>query len=571
MVAIAVIASSSWPSAARSSSLPIPKGNTYLLPVGEHDLRQVLLNFGRANGISVNISPEITGSVPGTGQLQASADFISAITSRGGLSWFSFRDTVYFSRSQDSIEASISVKAPQQAAIRTALTAMKLLDERFTWTELPAQNQVLVFGPRPYVQLVRQQTARLQPVAPTLPPKPVVESSEAMIFKLKYASAVDKPTTPDGMSGIRLGIASILNSLYNPSASLASYARSRQPTLNRSRLPSLLGSTSAFPTGAAPAAANAPTGSLPTVPAILALGESDGPLTSLHADALAQQRALLSAGMPAENRADLINGNEYASSAFPYGIDPRRNPRGEPAPVIEADPRTNSILIRDRSSRRSEYERVIASLDVPIQQIELETILIDMQEDDIARSLAKLPKRGTLDTANRQGPIILTRETASALLAYAKAINKRGRSDLTVLSQTVVFKQDEAFNLDFADDHVYPELSTPIWKRLAAEVVTTATQPQPSVRSTLLKITGTASFTDGKIELQAAIEESRNRPDLPSKTFDRRHTGMQMSVGLTEGDVCVLSNTSYFTGSDMSDSRGRLVLLSARRHGSFVN
>jgi hypothetical protein len=157
------------------------------------------------------------------------------------------------------------------------------------------------------------------------------------------------------------------------------------------------------------------------------------------------------------------------------------------------------------------------------------------------------------------------------LLAYAKAINKRGRADLTVLSQTVVFRQDEAFNLDFADDHIYPQLSTPLWKRLAAEVVTTATQPEPRVRSTALKITGTASFSDGKIELQAAIEESRNRPDLPTKTLDRRHTGLQMSVGLTEGEVCVLSNTSYFSGLDMSDSRGRLVLLSARRHGSVVD
>jgi hypothetical protein len=114
-------------------------------------------------------------------------------------------------------------------------------------------------------------------------------------------------------------------------------------------------------------------------------------------------------------------------------------------------------------------------------------------------------------------------------------------------------------------------LSTPLWKRLAAEVVTTATPPEPKVRSTALRITGTASFNDGRIELQAAIEESRNRPDLPNKTLDRRHTGLQMSVGLTEGEVCVLSNTSYFTGSDMNESRGRLVLLSARRHGGVVN
>ncbi|MDB5821270.1 MAG: EscC/YscC/HrcC family type secretion system outer rane ring protein [Rhizobacter sp.] len=559
-----------WPlHNACANPLPLAKGSTYLLPVGEHDLRQALINFGKANGISVKLSPDITGTVPGNGQLQATGDFIAAIASRSGLSWFSFRDTVYFSRTLDSIEASVSVKATQQAPLRLALINIKLLDERFAWTELPAQNQILIYGPRTYVQLVRQQASRLQPLPPSTLGKSVTETPEAMVFKLKYASAIDKPLSSNGATMLRPGIASILNSLYKTSD--RPYASFR-------------------PTGPSPLADRAaPSGNLATaysdagtqqstrgdikVPAIMAIASLGGTEPDRQEVRPPPRMPTLSMGN-LDRELTSIPGSSFDAASRSDLPSSRVGGAFDALLVIEADQRTNSIIIRDRPSRRPEYERLIATLDVPIQQIELETILIDMQEEDIAKSLGKLPSRTSIDNRTRKSFIVLNRETADALLAYAKAVSRRGKaglSDLTVLSQTVVFKQDESFNLDFSDDHVYPDLSAPIWKRLAAEVVTTATQPEPKIRSTALKITGTASFNDGKIELQAAIEESRNRPDLPSKTIDRRHTGLQMSVGLAEGDVCVLSNTSYFTGSEMNNSRGRLVLLSARRYGNSIN
>jgi type II secretory pathway component GspD/PulD (secretin) len=545
-----------------ATTLPVAKGSTYLLPAGEHDLRQALINFGKANGLSVNVSPDITGTVSGNGQLQPSVDFVSSIAARNGLSWFTFRDTVYFARTQDSIEASITVKAAQQASLRSALVAMKLLDDKFTWTELPAQDQILLFGPRSYIQLVRQQAARLQAAPVQTIAKPVEAATEAMIFKLKYASATDKEVSANGTMTLRPGVASLLKSLYGQDDRAIGIPRrtSAMPSAGQTTQRPALYNVSPTPGTASPTPVR------PTVPAIAAIRNSDA--NRMESTATSGAIPMWMGDRVWDAQGAAFDNEAHAGLPAYHSLA-----RTEAPPMIEADQRTNSILIRDRPSRRPEYERLIASLDVAIQQLELETILVEMPEEDIAKSLGKLPSR-TADGDGRQGLIVLNRETANALLAYAKAINRRHRSagaDLTVLSQTVVFKQDESFTLDFADDHVYPELSTPLWKRLAAEVVTTATQPDPKIRSTALKIIGSATFNEGKIELQAAIEESRDRPDLPSKSLDRRRTGMQMSVGLSEGDVCVLSNTAYFTGSDMKESRGRLVLLSARRYGNTLN
>jgi type III secretion protein C len=48
--------------------------------------------------------------------------------------------------------------------------------------------------------------------------------------------------------------------------------------------------------------------------------------------------------------------------------------------AVQADVRTNSVIIRDKPARESVYRKLIEALDVPLDMVEIEAVLIDIDQ-----------------------------------------------------------------------------------------------------------------------------------------------------------------------------------------------
>lgn len=534
------------------------KGMTYLLPAGEHDIRIVFRNFQKAAGLSVELAPEINGSVSGTGEAVPLQEFVETLAFRQSLNWFVFRNVLYVSRNKDSVEARIQVPTGELTSLRAALTSMQLLNDKFPITELPSQQQLLIFGPPTYIKLVRQQITKIRAVPADSLTK--TERPEPMVFRLRYGSAVDRQIPSERGPVTRPGIASILLSLYQSKNGLGR-RKNAQPVDNRRQ------AAKTYPTGA-PGMTLRPTGKFsngesPTVPAIAPMGMVPSLMSRLQRP---NERSDFPEEMPIEG--------DVPSDAL---SDPDRQERADSpprddSPLIEADPRLNAVIVRDKPSRREEYARLIASLDVPVEQLSIEAVIVEMSKDDLARAFATLPSRSRGASGIGQASSVIPRQTAGALLAYVQAMHKRqGREkkDMSVVSQTVVFREEDPFQIDFSDTHAYPEYGDTIWKRLLAQVISMPIDPPQKMRSIGLKLMGSANYLNGQVGLRLSLLEERNDPNDRDKTVDQRQTATQISVEVGEDDVFMIANSGFVSGRDMQTPRGRVILLTAYRTSSI--
>lgn len=95
----------------------------------------------------------------------------------------------------------------------------------------------------------------------------------------------------------------------------------------------------------------------------------------------------------------------------------------EPAlPVIEADARTNSVLIRDRAGKIDADAQSVSDLDRPPQLIAIETMVVEIDND----ALASLPV--TLEPSGPTATSAVVGHAGAALIARIKALSESHRA-----------------------------------------------------------------------------------------------------------------------------------------------
>jgi type III secretion protein C len=73
-------------------------------------------------------------------------------------------------------------------------------------------------------------------------------------------------------------------------------------------------------------------------------------------------------------------------------------PRSATVPTIEAYPPLNAVLIRDVPERKKLYEELIASLDVPLRQVEILATIVDIDTEDLHLVVRRLQRAFSLTT-----------------------------------------------------------------------------------------------------------------------------------------------------------------------------
>ncbi len=341
---------------AQAATVPWKKEKIHY-SVESKPLKDVLRDFAASQGIAATIAPNVDGMVSGKFNMSPQA-FLSALSSTFGFTWFYDGTLLDISAASDVKSMLISMQYGSMEDLRSALDRIGLSDKRFPIVYDDVQHTAMVSGPAHYVQLVSNVARNVDGNAGK------DAGTQVRIFKLRHSSATDRIVTVGGNTVSVPGVASVLQSLFSNSRSSAQTLLS--PSIVRAN--SMLDVDGRMPNGSASFGNG---GLLPPLPPGYTTG---GNLGSVPVNDQVNQ---LFPGTPSLPGMGAAAGGMAGTLMGPTGRVVT-NPTDNLLPVIKADARTNSILVRDVPSRMSQYKPLIDELDVKPRLIEIQATMIEI-------------------------------------------------------------------------------------------------------------------------------------------------------------------------------------------------
>lgn len=287
-------------------------------------LADVLKEFAATFSLTLDLAPQVQGSVNGRMRAETPTDFLNEMAGVYGFQWFTHAGTLFISRAADMGTATVSASGGSIVQLREALRSLQILDDRFGWGELTDQGLALISGPPAYVSLV-QRTVQSLPL--------VAGGRKIMVFRLKHASVQDRSITYRDQTITSRGLAEVLRDLIR-------------------------GDTSGLPISSADN-----------------LSRMAEPLRSGTAQTMPVQGGQLT---PADPLVSVATETNVTASGAQLGSAAGGLVVNRQAPSIEADTRLNALIIQDTPDRMPVYEALIKQLDVPTALIEIEALIIDV-------------------------------------------------------------------------------------------------------------------------------------------------------------------------------------------------
>lgn len=169
-------------------------------------VRSVLEEFSRTYGVRLQLTARGDRLVQGRLKADNGVDFLNRLAGPHKFRWFVYNDTLHVVPADDNTSARMQVGENAVQDAKAALVGLGLYDERFGWGELPDEGVVIVSGPRAYVDLARDI------LMPAGRPERL-RGRHVMVFRLKYASAMDRTINSRGKVETIPGIRTILSNL----------------------------------------------------------------------------------------------------------------------------------------------------------------------------------------------------------------------------------------------------------------------------------------------------------------------------------------------------------------------
>ncbi|MGF6292652.1 type III secretion system outer membrane ring subunit SctC [Paraburkholderia youngii] len=325
------------------------------------DVKDVLRDFAAGQGIPATISGDVHGTVSGSFDMPPQR-FLDTLASSFDFVWFWDGKVLSISDMNTVTRRVIKLDHASVADLRATLTQLGIENSRFPIDYDESHSTGLVSGPQAYVQLVSEIARRLDDRA--------AQSSGSMIrvFPLRHAWAGQHNVQIDGKTVTVSGVADLLSAMYHQrerngadSYEQVASRTANDPTMRRLQpTPDVTGSTDggSHESGVNPPlpGGNAASGGVePGLGGLLnGLAAGGGP------------------GMQSTGSSNVGDGGARGDTSASSS---------QTLPVIEADPRTNSVLIRDVPQRLAQYQSLIDTLDVRPRLIEIEAHIISIEDD----------------------------------------------------------------------------------------------------------------------------------------------------------------------------------------------
>ncbi|KAG0166416.1 hypothetical protein DFQ28_008695 [Apophysomyces sp. BC1034] len=344
------------------------------------DIKEVLRDFASSQDVPATISGDVHGRVTGRFDMPPQK-FLKTLASTFGFVWFYDGTVLSISDASSVTQQVIQLQYANTDDLRATLEQLRMVNPKFPPSYDDKRNTVLVNGPPQYVRLVTEIARRVDAAVARQ------AGSQVRIFSLKHAWAADHNVDIDGQRYVVAGVASVLSSLYHPegkgtqggsgSGGQSGFARAFMRRVDP--MDDAGGSPGDAATGGG--AANGPTMLMPPLPDTMPTGTVAPGLAGLLGGIGSGGRTAAGGvpGLPGQGVGDYGGGfGRYAG-----GASGELGPVADTAslPVIQADERTNSVLIRDLPDRLAQYQALIDRLDVKPQLVEIEAHIIEVDDD----------------------------------------------------------------------------------------------------------------------------------------------------------------------------------------------
>jgi type III secretion protein C len=316
------------PCLAATAATPWPEASfTYI--ANQQKVSQVFIGFARTFGLRVEISDAVLvdmNIVNGKIRTATPTEFLNQICASYGMTWFQQNGTLYVSRNTERVTRAIQPPGMKIENMRQTLIELGLFEPKFGWAEVADRGVALVSGPPSYVEMVAQAVAELPLVLP---------DQQIEVFRLRHAHVDDRTIQFRDRQITTPGVATILRNLIS--------GENRRSGISTQ----LIELATPLRPGAYP----------------LSGIDDDMARIAQRADNSAQGRgaAAIAAGAPG-----WLVGNDAKA-------------------VIQTDSWLNAVIIKDKPERIQLYKKLIAVLDVPSEQVEIEAMVVDINSSKLSQ------------------------------------------------------------------------------------------------------------------------------------------------------------------------------------------
>jgi type III secretion protein C len=295
------------------------------------NVKDLLRGLAGAYGITAVIDEEISASPIQLGSKfkLPPQQFLDFLVNTNGLIWFYDGSLLHVERATQAQTEVIRLTNASERKIRKALQQLGLLDQKPPLSCSVNAGIVRVSGPRAYIRIVKDTVKALDTAGVAL------RDSETRYFKLKYASAVDVTFEWAGKTMRIPGIAQVLSSLMS--------------------------------TGEAPAGSSG--------------AEMDSTDTTLVPLKPYQPKGLPIASPGFEE--NMVQSTIRVQKEYAERSRASTARSGSSTAQIVAEPRTNTIIVRDSPERLGLYEDLIRMLDTRPIALEIEASIIEVASDEL--------------------------------------------------------------------------------------------------------------------------------------------------------------------------------------------
>ncbi|CTP82348.1 type III secretion system outer membrane ring subunit SctC [Xanthomonas graminis] len=347
-----------------AAEVPWHRGN-FQYVVENKDLKDVLRDFASSQGVMTWISPEVSGTVSGKFATPPQK-FLDTLASSYGFVWYYDGTVLRVWGGNEVTSTTLTLSAATTDQVKSALERMSVADRRFPIRYDDKARTLIVSGPPGYVETVSAVVRSVDHSSA------LHDGTEMRVFPLHYARAADRSVQMDGQSVQIPGMVTLLRGMYthaaaNAGATSFSTAQRRVPSLGER------GDTGARNDpggggGGGGSGVGLPNnwfglggGQAPVRPPL----PSGGPIAD-------------SAAAPAPASAPA--GGDYAGVAVTARSAEQGAGLGPELPYIQADPRINAVVIRDRPERMGDYAALIQQLDSRPQLLQIDATIIEVQD-----------------------------------------------------------------------------------------------------------------------------------------------------------------------------------------------
>ncbi|OPY96033.1 nodulation protein NolW [Bradyrhizobium sacchari] len=182
-----------------AASLSLPSA-PYSYTVLDQDLSAALQEFGNNLNIRVNVSADVRGRIRGRMPDLPPREFLDRLTALYNLQWYYDGLVLYISAAHEAQSRLIVLNPISFDALKSALDALNISDERYIVKPAPGEGLILASGPPRFVALVDQTLKGLMAEAQARRSPVAVERSHESILMLfrGSSSTVFRNGRPEG-------------------------------------------------------------------------------------------------------------------------------------------------------------------------------------------------------------------------------------------------------------------------------------------------------------------------------------------------------------------------------------